>query len=323
MKKVGFLLIIAFSMFIVACAGPRIALFDTHFPLKESTLEGSGRNKVLLLPINGVISDEPIKGLVRTSPSEVQQVVAQLQKAEKDKHIKAILVKINSPGGTIIASDILYNEFMSFKQRTGAKIVVEMMGVAASGAYYISLPADMIMAHPTTITGSIGVLYLKPKVFGLMDKIGVGVDVVKFGANKDMGSPFREYTAGEEVFIQDLTDELGELFVSLVQKHRHLKEDDFVEVKTARVFLPQEALRLGLIDKIGYLPDAVSETKKLAGLPEDAKVIVYRRSNFPDDNLYNLAGANTDDAVRPTINIGLPDSLNLKAGFYYLWPGAL
>lgn len=323
MKKISLVFLIAFSIFNMSCSGFRIALLDTKFPLKEYTLEGSGTNKVLLLPVNGVISDEPKKGLVRTLPSGVQQIVAQLNKAEKDKDIKVVLIKINSPGGTITASDILYNELMSFKQRTGMKIAVVMMDVAASGAYYIALPANMIMAHPTSVTGSVGVLYLKPELFGLMDKFGVGVDVIKFGIHKDMGSPFRVYTEEEQVLIHNLTDELGERFLSLVQKHRHLKENDLLEVKKARVFLPREALKLGLIDKIGYLPDAVVEAKKLAELTEDSKVIVYRRSDYPEDNMYNIAGVSTEDAGRSAINIELPESLSLKAGFYYLWPGAL
>jgi protease-4 len=323
MKKISVILLIAFSIFNVSCSGLRIALLDTKFPLEEYTLEGSGTKKVLLLPVNGVISDEPKKGLVRTLPSGVQQVVAQLNKAEKDKDIKVVLIKINSPGGTITASDILYNELMSFKQRTGTKIAVMMMDVAASGAYYIALPADMIMAHPTTITGSVGVLYLKPELFGLMDKFGIGVDVIKFGKHKDMGSPFRVYTEEEQVLIHNLTDELGERFLTLVQKHRHLKENDLEEVKKARVFLSREALKLGLLDKVGYLPDAIVEAKKLAELTADSKVIVYRRSDYPEDNMYNIAGVSTEDASRPAINIELPESLSLKAGFYYLWPGAL
>jgi protease-4 len=125
----------------------------------------------------------------------VQEFVSQLRLAEKDKKIKALLLKIDSPGGSVIASDIVYNEILAFKKRTGAKVVVAMMGVAASGGYYISLPADTIVAHPATITGSIGVIFFRPKVTGLMGKIGVGVEVNKSGKNKDIGSPFRQTTA--------------------------------------------------------------------------------------------------------------------------------
>ena len=253
----------------------------------------------------------------------VQEIVSQLKKAEKDRRIRAILFKVDSPGGTIGASDVLYHEIASYRERSGAKILVSMMDIATSGAYYMSLPADTIMAHPTTITGSIGVLLLRPRVGALMDKIGLGVEVTKFGANKDMGSPFRDSTAEEKSIMQKAVNDFGERFIRLVQKHRKLKEQEMGEISTARVFTADEALKRGLVDKIGYISDAVKEAKALAGLAEDARVVVYRRAKFPDDNYYNVANAALEDGHSPIINIALPDILNLHAGFYYLWPGAV
>jgi protease-4 len=311
-------------MMVTACSGPRIKLFsDTIDPLKEFTLEGSGKDKILLIPVNGLISDMPKKGLIHTSASLVEQIVSQINKAEKDKQIKAVLFKINSPGGTITASDLLYHEISSFKERTGTKITVSMMDVATSGAYYISLPADLIMAHPTTVTGSVGVIYLQPKVGGLMDKIGLGVDVKKYGKNKDMGSPFRDSSEEEQKLMQKAVNDFGERFIRLVQKHRKPERQALSEISTARVFLAEEALKLGLVDKIGYLSDAVKESKMLAGISKDARVVVYRRNEFPEDNYYNTAGIASEDLNISVINIELPESLSLKTGFYYLWPGAI
>jgi len=311
-------------MMITACSGPRIKLFsDTIDPLKEFTLEGSGSDKILLIPVNGLISDMPKKGLVHTSASVVEQIVSQISKAEKDKHIKAVLFKINSPGGTITASDLLYHEISLFKERTGTKITVSMMDVATSGAYYISLPADLIMAHPTTVTGSVGVIYLQPKVGGLMDKIGLGVDVKKYGKNKDMGSPFRDSSEEEQKLMQKAVNDFGERFIRLVQKHRKPERQALSEISTARVFLAEEALKLGLVDKIGYLSDAVKESKILAGVSKDARVVVYRCNEFPEDNYYNTAGIASEDLNISVINIELPESLSLKTGLYYLWPGAM
>jgi len=311
-------------MMITACSGPRIKLFsDTIDPLKEFTLEGSGTDKILLIPVNGLISDRPKKGLIHTSASLVEQIVSQINKAEKDKHIKAVLFKINSPGGTITASDLLYHEISLFKERTGTKITVSMMDVATSGAYYISLPADLIMAHPTTVTGSVGVIYLQPKVGGLMDKIGLGVDVKKYGKNKDMGSPFRDSSEEEQKLMQKAVNDFGERFIRLVQKHRKPERQALSEISTARVFLAEEALKLGLVDKIGYLSDAVKESKMLAGISKDARVVVYRCNEFPEDNYYNTAGIASEDLNISVINIELPESLSLKTGFYYLWPGAI
>ncbi len=202
-------------------------------------------------------------------------------------------------------------------------MVAAMMGVAASGGYYISLPADYILAHPTTITGSIGVIFMRPKVTGLMHKIGIGMDVSKSGVNKDIGSPFRPATAEEEKIFQDLTDRLGVRFIDLVAKHRKLDPAIIAEIATARIYLASEALELGLVDEIGYLENAVLQAKKLAQLPEDAKVVVYRRTEYPDDNIYNTSTRYGGGDVS-LISLKLPGSLGyIRTGFYYLWPAAV
>jgi protease-4 len=200
-----------------------------------------------------------------------------------------------------------------------------MMGVAASGGYYISLPADYILAHPTAITGSVGVLFLRPDVAGLMDKIGLGVEVSKTGKNKDMGSPFRQATAEEKQIINDLIDQLGRRFLDRVAEHRKIDPDKLKAISTARIFLADDALKLGMVDSIGYLADAVSQAKKLADLPPDAKIVVYRRTEYPDDNLYNPTTSRYEGRGLSIVSLDLPASLTaFQAGFYYLWqPGAM
>ena len=324
MKKFYFIVVLLSMILIVGCATPRINLFNAApEPLKEFTLEGTASDKILLISINGMIPDSPKKDLLSSSPSVVDDVVSQINKAKSDKNIKAVLLKINSSGGTITASDVLYHEISAYKEKTGVKIVVSMMDIAASGAYYISLPADVIMAHPTTITGSVGVISLQPKVSGLMNKIGLGVDIQKYGKHKDMGSPFRESSEEEQKLLQKTVNDFGGRFIDLVKKHRKLSEKALAEVSTARIFLADEALSLGLIDKIGYISDTLKETKKIAGISEDARVIVYRRMEFPEDNYYNIAGTELGKINIPLINIELPEAFSLKAGFYYLWPGSI
>jgi len=319
-----YLTIIILLISLTACSGPQVRLFrEAPEPLREFTLEGVGKDKILLIPVTGLISDMPKKGVLRTSPSLVEQVVLQLNKAEKDKQIKAVLLKINSPGGTITASDLLYHEIMLFKEKTGAKIIISMMDIAASGAYYMSLPADKIMAHPTSVTGSVGVIFLQPRVTGLMDKLGLGVDVKKFGKNKDMGSPFRESSEEEQKLLQKAVNDFGERFIRLVQKHRNLDQRALTDVATGRIFLADDALKLGLVDTIGYLSDAVKESKKVAKVPDDARVIVYRRAEFPEDNYYNVAGVASEDVSVSVISMDLLEPFSLKTGFYYLWPGFL
>jgi protease-4 len=199
------------------------------------------------------------------------------------------------------------------------------MDMAASGAYYIALPADRIIAHPTTVTGSVGVIFIRPQVTGLMEKIGVGVDVSKSGINKDIGSPFRAATEEEAQIFQAMTDQLGKRFIDLVARHRHLDPAALKEVATARVFLSDQALKLKLVDSIGYMSDGLKETRKLANLPEDARVVVYRRVEYPNDNIYNPATHLAGGKPLTLLPTGLQQLLPInQAGFYYLWyPGTM
>jgi protease-4 len=323
MRKSLLAALLAIGFLTISCTAPKIRLFPGQAdPLQEFILEGEAQHKVLVIPVRGIISNAAREGFIRTRPSMVQEVVSQLRLAEKDENIKAVIFKIDSPGGSVTASDILYNEITSFKERTGAKVVVAMMGLTASGGYYISLPADYILAHPTTITGSIGVIFTRPRVTGLMQKIGIDVNVNKSGKNKDIGSPFRAATPEEGKIFQNLTDRLAVRFVDLVVRHRKLQPEIIAEISTARVYLANEALELGLVDEIGYLEKAVHQAKKIAGLPENAKVVVYRRTEYPDDNLYNTA-TRYNEGHGSLISLELPGSLNhIPTGFYYLWPVA-
>jgi len=324
MRKSFLIALLVIEFFMIGCTAPKIRLFPSQAdPLKEFTLEGKADQKILVIPVRGIITNQPREGFIRTRPSMVQEIVSQLRLAEEDENVKAVILKIDSPGGSVTASDVLYNEISTFKERTGTKVVVAMMGMAASGGYYISLPADYILAHPTTLTGSIGVIFMRPKVTGLMEKIGVAVNVNKSGADKDMGSPFRQTSAEEEKIFQDLTDRLGVRFVDLVAKHRKLEPAIIAEIATAQIYLSYEALELGLVDEIGYLENAVLQAKKLAQLPEDAKVVVYRRTEYPDDNIYNTSTSYGGGDVS-LISLKLPGSLShIRTGFYYLWSAAL
>jgi protease IV len=197
--KYFYILLLIAGFLLSGCMFPTVKLFtDASDPLKEFVIEGDEDGKVLMIPVYGIISDIPKQGILFSEPSMVQDIVSQLQLAEKDPEIQAVLFKIDSPGGSVTASDILYHEIKSFKERTGIKVTSVIMNVAASGGYYMALPSDLIMSHPTSMTGSVGVIFLLPKFYELMDKIGVGVSANTSGENKDMGSPFRKTTDTEE-----------------------------------------------------------------------------------------------------------------------------
>ncbi|RLC21238.1 MAG: signal peptide peptidase SppA [Deltaproteobacteria bacterium] len=321
MRTYFFIIFTVMLLVVSGCISPQFKLFsDSTDPLEEFTLEGEKKGKVLLVSVKGVISDAAEKGMFGSSPSVVQAVVSQLRKAEEDDEIRAVLLKIDSPGGTVTASDILYHEIAAFKKRTGVKVVVAMMSLAASGGYYISLPADFIMAHPTTVSGSVGVIFMQPKVSGLMDKIGLRVEVSKSGKNKDMASPFRQATEEEQEILQGLVDQLAEKFIKLVAKHRNLDRKTLTDISSGRIYLAGEAEQMGLIDQVGYLSDAILKAKSLAGLSEDAKVVVYRRTEYPEDNLYNTSAMKSRGNSFSLINMRFPRDINsLHTGFCYLW----
>ena len=188
MRLKTFAALLLFALLLPGCA-PKIKIFASKAtePLKEFVIEGEGEGKLALLHLNGFLASQPQQGVLRAKPSQVQELVSTLRLIEEDEEVKAVVIAIDSPGGTTTASDILYHEILDFKKRTGKKVVAAMSDVAASGGYYAALPADWIMAHPTTITGSVGVIFMRPKLYGLLDKVGVDVEVTKSGRDKDMG----------------------------------------------------------------------------------------------------------------------------------------
>ncbi|OGV60253.1 MAG: hypothetical protein A2X45_14495 [Lentisphaerae bacterium GWF2_50_93] len=299
-------------------------LVDKLDPLEEQTvMPGTSSSKILLIDIDGFISQEGGMGIIRDTSSMVEDAVSQLSLAANDRRIKAVLLKVNSPGGTATASDIIYHEIMNYKQKTGCRVYVHMMDIAASGGYMISLPADRITAQPTTVTGSLGVFFLRPKLDGLCEKIGVSVYVSKSGENKDMGSPFRKESKEEEEIFQSIINGLNDHFYSLVQKHRKISPENLNKIRTARVFLADEALKVGLIDGICYADDAITGCIQDAGLDKSSRVIVYRRKQYPNDNIYNTSRTSASGNYS-LVNLGVLSSLgNMKTGFYYVWPGAL
>lgn len=302
---------------------PQVDLFrDASEPLQEYRLSGTGTEKVLLIPITGVISDEVEDRMLKSRPGRVQEVVSQLDLARRDEDVGAVVLKIDSAGGSVTASDVLYEEISKFKKDTGIAVVAAMMNFAASGGYYIALPADYILAHPTTVTGSVGVVFLRPDIAGLMEKIGVDVHVNASGEYKDMGSIYRSPTREEDLIFRSLVETLGDRFVDKVKRHRNLSGEAEKDIRSARIYLADEAMEAGLVDGIGYLPDAFARARTLAGLQEDARVVVYRRTYFANDNIYNPVQTH---AGPPSISeIGLSRYLRGdRTGFYYLWvPGA-
>ncbi len=310
---------ILIALMCVASGCAAFKLGPTIAPLKEKVISGHGPEKVLVLDINGLINNQE-KRAITGHPIQVgmvEKVREILTKAEQDKRIKALLVRVNSPGGTVTSSDIIYHEIQAYKERTNTRVYVSILDMAASGGYYIAMAGDKIVGHPTSLTGSIGVIAFKVNLEGLLDKVGVDWEVVKSADKKDFLSPLRRLTVEERKLFQSTINSYHERFLEIIAENR--PGLDLKAVRTladGRVFTADKALEAQLIDSIGYMDQTLDTINVEMGLA-DPKVVTYHRPGEYKSNLYSSMPAS------PTINmINIDLGLNLETTsphFMYLW----
>jgi protease-4 len=316
--------VIAVLFVLIGCIRVDIPLLPPLGELHERTIEGEGQAKLLLMDITGFISEKERSGVMKEKPSMVAEVREALQKAEKDEDIAGVILRINSPGGTVTASDLILHEILAFKSHRKIPLYACITGIGTSGGYYIATAADEISAHPTAITGSIGVLFMRFNVEGLLTKIGVSEKTVKSGDKKDFLSPFRPATPEEEKIIQAIITSLYQRFVDVVlaRPGSTLTREQLERLADGRIFTAEQAKAARLIDRVGYLDDAVKDMKKKLNLKE-AKVIAYYRPGSYRGTIYSGSALESPQVVN-LINVNA-DGLELLSGteFMYLWkPGS-
>lgn len=273
------------------CAFVNVSLYQPALPLQEKVIEGKGPGKVLLMDISGVLTyeKEDKEGRLRERVNLVARVKEELGKAARDKEVRALILRINSPGGTVNASDLLHHEIMQFKKKKKVKVVACFLGMATSGGYYVAAAADHIVAQPTSLTGSIGTIALKFNVQGLMEKVGVEEETIKSGDKKDIWSPFRPSTSEERKILQSIIDEYQGRFLAVVREGRaKITKSDVAIISDGRVFSGPQAMELHLVDQLGYLNDAVQWARSAVGMPQ-AQVVVYHRPGTHVDNIYSMS----------------------------------
>lgn len=295
-----------------ACVVVKVNLTSQAEPLEEQVVSGRGKDKIVLMDITGVITTEDSGTMIgaRRKRGMVAVVREQLDHARRDRNVKAVVIRINSPGGGVTASDMLYHEIRKFRNETGAKVVAHFTDTGASGGYYAALAADKITAQPTTITGSIGVTMLRVDATGLMQKIGIDALHISSGPVKAMGSPFRAMTPEEKRIFQALIDTLYDRFLALVAQDRKLSPEDARKLADGRIYTGPDAKDAGLIDDIGYLDDAFEKARTLAGL-DDATVVTYVRPGEYRPNVYSM---NVN-----LLNLDLGELAEPGMKFTYLW----
>ncbi len=307
------------------CAGLNISLLPKVEPLEEKVLEGEGRSKVLLVDLDGVISfkDEKESLVLRKGPSKVAFFREALLKAEADPEIAGVIVRINSPGGTVAASDTIYHEIMRFREKKNRPVYAYIMELGASGGYYVASAADRIIASPTAVTGSIGVIAMKFNMEGLFSKIGVSDETYKSGPKKDFWTPFRASTAEEKKMLQEIIDKLYARFLEVVclSRQKVLTADKVRALSDGRILTAGDALNAGLIDQTAYLDETIDTMREALHL-ENVSVVTYVRPRAFTSNIYSgypetpMQGPQTINLI--SINA---EDIALFSGvkFMYLW----
>lgn len=289
--------------------------------------EHRGSDKIAIVPVEGVISGHSGD---RAGYTMVDIIKAQLERAHDDDDVKAVILRVDSPGGEVLASDEIARHISNFQDKSGKPVIVSMGSLAASGGYYVSAPCDWIVANELTITGSIGVIMHGYNYRGLMDKIGLKPDVYKSGKFKDMLSGDRtaeQISPEERAMVQKLIDDTYGKFKQVVADGRKNAQDGNKDVRPllknwadyadGRVVSGKEALEIGLVDEVGNFEDAVARAEKLAGIVGSASLIEYRqRMDFAD--IFGLWGKSEAPVVKVDLGIETP---KLEAGrMYFIAP---
>ena len=253
MKKIALIIGVLFALAVLVSI--LAVLFQKNLPVGD---------RIALIRIEGPIIDS-------------KETIDEMKDYVKDASVKAIVLRIDSPGGAVAPSQEIYEEVR--KATAKKKIVVSMGSVAASGGYYIASPATKIVANPGTLTGSIGVIMEIPNVEGLMNKIGVKTEVIKSGQHKDIASVFRGIKKEEKQILQNVLDNVHDQFIAAVAEGRKMVLEDVKKIADGRVFTGEQALKVGLVDELGNLEDAVKTAAKLSGIKGEP-VVVTKKERF-------------------------------------------
>ena len=320
--------------FVTGCGTPSFLVTpvsNTNKITEEEVMPGKGfgrGDKIVIVEVEGMLINARAGGFLQPTENKVSLFTQQLRKAAEDDSVKAVVLRVNSPGGTVTATDTMYEILKEFREETGKPVVASIQEVAASGGYYVSCGADEIVAQPTSVVGSIGVIFNAVEFSGAMRKLGITAEAIKSGPLKDMGSPFKALAKEEKDVMQGMVDEYYGRFVNVVTSNRPVVTgDERVKLATdGRVFSGQNAAALGLVDRLGRLEDAIDRAKEL-GKAKNAKVVLYRRPYGYGGSIYAstaapapLAAGGADVTI---LQLDVPNTrATLPGGFYYLWePG--
>lgn len=268
----------------------RISLTRGH-PVDEEPMMnevwsyGHGDTKVVRIAVDGVIMRGAEGGFFDVPVDKIESILAQIRVAKNDEDVMGIILEVDSPGGGVTPSDEIYNALQDFKESDdNRKVVVFMRDLAASGGYYVAMAGDWLLCEPTTMVGSIGVIMQSMNFKGLSEKVGVHDVTIKSGKNKDLLNPFIDVNPEQIAILQKMIDATYERFFGIVHENRQIAEPKLREMADGRIFDAAEALKLKLVDQIGYWDDSIAKMAELLG-EDDVQVIRYENRTSVFDRL--------------------------------------
>jgi protease-4 len=272
---------------------------------------------VAVVDVDGLLLNSDATGLGSWGENPVSVFRERLDAIECDPHVCAVVVRINTPGGSVTATDIMWRDLTAFKSRTCLPVVACLMDVGAGGGYYLATAADTIVAHPTTVTGGIGCILNVYNLQDLMAQFNILGTPIKAGANIDLGSPIKALGDEKRKLLQTMADEFHDRFKDVVVRSRPCVDGKVETTFDGRVFTAEQAKELGLIDQIGYFDDALADARALA-CANQASVVFFHRKDDPALSNYSItANVPLQKGIIP-INVPGLDRSKLPC-FLYLW----
>ena len=263
-----------------------------------------------ILGLNGKIAKSDKIAIINIESiiTQSSNTVRQIKKYADDKSIKAIVLRIDSPGGGVAPSQEIHSEILKVRKSSNKIVVTSMGNLAASGGYYIACASDKIVANPGTLTGSIGVIMTFSNIEELMKKIGLKTEIIKSGEFKDIGSPMREFTEKEKKLLQGVIDDVYDQFVNAVSVGRSIAVQKVKELSDGRIFTGRQAFEIGLVDKLGSLEEAIKLAAELVGIEGKPKIVSEKKER---NLLFKL--------LENKVLSYLPKQLHIIPGLQYLW----
>lgn len=309
--------LLAIALALNACTINASLLGTPSADLQEVTLKSGGEDKILMISIEGTITASDDRSLLGGSANTVEAVRRQLDAARLDPKVKGLLLRVNSPGGGATASDTILHELISFKEEMKVPVVAFFQDMAASGGYYVSMCADEIIAQPTTITGSIGVIMVTMDVTGLLNDLGIKTYVIRSGDLKAGNHPLLEKNEAHLEHMHQLNSQMYERFVQVILDGRTgMQREALLALADGRVFLGDDAKANGLIDRVGFIDDAIARIRELAG-SSNASLVTYTTQARMSGSVYDKPRL---DGESLPVNLRLADSAGiLKPGTTFLY----